>query len=256
MKFSTGNFQSRGSCISDSKIFQTKEKFHLRKVVRSTLPLTFPFFAFSLGGEKREKTYGSGNPCRTAAQRQSRQVEWREAPREVYLKNSLLRDFPDSHLPIAKINKNENLVLKIRHFTHFLAAPPLYAVSITPQYRHPAPTSQPRPNPNFSDTIHASLQAQPRPHNPQPPPQSSPRQHKPQPRPQNSLFPTKKNGSAAPPQPWQPDKIKPRSRLQKYAESDSFKLSPLSYRRNSRNPDYTNSIIAVSAPSPRRAPRR
>lgn len=70
------------------------------------------------------------------------------------------------------------------------------------------------------------------------------------------FFPTQKNGSAAPPQPWQPDKIKPRSRLQKYAESDSFKLSPLSYRRNSRNPDYTNSIIAVSAPSPRRAPRR
>lgn len=66
----------------------------------------------------------------------------------------------------------------------------------------------------------------------------------------------KKNGFAAHPQPWQPDKIKPRSRLQKYAESDSFKLSPLSYRRNSRNPDYTNSIIAVSAPSPRRAPRR
>ena len=70
------------------------------------------------------------------------------------------------------------------------------------------------------------------------------------------FFPTQKNGSAAPPQPWQPDKIKPRSRLQKYAESDLFKLSPLSYRRNSRNPDYTNSIIAVSAPSPRRAPRR
>ena len=124
----------------------------------------------------------------------------------------------------------------------FLAAPPLYAVSITPHYRHPAPH-----NPRLAPS-------------PTSPPQSSraqnkSRRHNPQPRPQFS-FQHKKNGSAAHPQPWQPDKIKPRSRLQKYAESDSFKLSPLSYRRNSRNPDYTNSIIAVSAPSPRRAPRR
>ena len=133
----------RGSFISEKSFAQRSPCFPLRQTspfAQLSPPLAFPFFAFSLGGEKREKTYGSGNPCRIAAQRQSRQVEWREAPREVYLKNSLLRDFPDSHLPIAKINKNENLVLKIRHFTHFLAAPPLYAVSITPHYRHSAPT--------------------------------------------------------------------------------------------------------------------
>ena len=80
MKFSTGNFQSRGSYIFDSKTFQTKEKFHLRKVIRSTLPLAFPFFAFSLGGEKREKPYGSGNPCRIAVLRQARQAERQQAP--------------------------------------------------------------------------------------------------------------------------------------------------------------------------------
>ena len=124
--------------------------------------LAFPFFAFSLGGEKREKAYGSGNPCRIAAQRQSRQVEWREAPREVYLKNSLLRDFPDSHLPIAKINKNENLVLKIRHFTHFLAAPPLYAVSITPRAKSKSRrhNPQPRAKPNLATTIHSLAPSQ------------------------------------------------------------------------------------------------
>ena len=40
---------------------------------------SFPFFAFSTEGEKREKPYGSGNPCRIAVLRQSRQVEWRKA---------------------------------------------------------------------------------------------------------------------------------------------------------------------------------
>ena len=150
----------------------------------------------------------------------------------------------------------------------FLAAPPLYAVSLTPRSKpNLAPTIQPRPNPNLANTIHrhapnptsstqstASSQTNPRRHNPQPraKPNLADTTHSSPP----IFFPTQKNGSAAPPQPWQPDKIKPRSRLQKYAESDSFKLSPLSYRRNSRNPDYTNSIIAVSAPSPRRAPRR
>ena len=39
------------------------------------ITLAFPFFAFSSEGEKREKTYGSGNPCRIAVLRQSRQVE-------------------------------------------------------------------------------------------------------------------------------------------------------------------------------------
>ena len=43
-------------------------------------PLAFPFFAFSLGGEKREKTYGSGNPCRIAVLRQARQAERQQAP--------------------------------------------------------------------------------------------------------------------------------------------------------------------------------
>lgn len=152
------------------------------------------------------------------------------------------------------------------------------AASITPHYRHPPPQSTPRTNPTLATQTTAARQAQPRRHNPrraqiQPlPPQftvsrQQPSPHNSQPRASSHLadtiqsrppifFPRQKNGSAAHPQPWQPDKIKPRSRLQKYAESDSFKLSPLSYRRNSRNPDYTNSIIAVSAPSPRRAPRR
>lgn len=150
----------------------------------------------------------------------------------------------------------------------FLATPPLNAVSITPHYRHPAPTIHSlAPSPTLADINHSRAPIQPLPTQ-----TTAARQAQPTP-PQSSLapnptlaetthsrppifFPTQKNGSAAPPQPWQPDKIKPRSRLQKYAESDSFKLSPLSYRRNSRNPDYTNSIIAVSAPSPRRAPRR
>ena len=67
----------------------------------SIFPLAFLFFAFSLGGEKREKTYGSGNPCRIAAQRQSRQVEWREAPREV-CRNSRQSSFYQSVICAAE----------------------------------------------------------------------------------------------------------------------------------------------------------
>ena len=89
------------------------------RLLRCTgITLAFPFFAFSTEGEKREKTYGSGNPCRIAVLRQSRQVEsakplafpfgqaspvplcrhypcfplrgeWRKAPREVSLNSSL-----------------------------------------------------------------------------------------------------------------------------------------------------------------------
>ena len=44
-----------GSYIFDSKIFQTKEKFHLRKVIRSTLPPRFPLFRFFFWGRKARK---------------------------------------------------------------------------------------------------------------------------------------------------------------------------------------------------------
>ena len=57
--------------------------------VESAKPLAFPF----------------GNPCRIAAQRQSRQVEWRKAPREVSLNSALFSSLVLAHFSCEKIRK-------------------------------------------------------------------------------------------------------------------------------------------------------
>ena len=80
MKFSTGNFQSRAATFSIQKFFKRRRSSISEKSFGQRSPLAFPFFAFSLGGEKREKTYGSGNPCRIAVLRQARQAERQQAP--------------------------------------------------------------------------------------------------------------------------------------------------------------------------------
>lgn len=100
-------------------------------------------------------------------------------------------------MPIAKINKNENLVLKIRHFTHFLVAPPLdgsfYSSALPSSRPH---NSQPRAKPTSPMQSTAAPQSNPRRHNPQTRAKSNPRPHKPKPRAKPNLADT--NYSRAP----------------------------------------------------------
>ena len=107
----------RRTATNEGRNIFSLQFFKQRAYLAFRCPLAFPFFAFSPEREKREKTYGSGNPCRGAAKaipasRVARNCyllafpfgesganllsscfplwgEWREAPREDYVRERI-----------------------------------------------------------------------------------------------------------------------------------------------------------------------